>query len=62
MARPPSSVLSPSQLKTLAAHGVERTAEVGETLFSVGDRRYPLIAIIEGEAAIHDAAGRTAKA
>ena len=57
MASPPGAVLSPSQLQTLAAHGVERTAEVGETLYRVGDRRYPLIAIIEGEAAIHDAAG-----
>src|SRR6478752_443102 len=57
MSSPPRAVLSPSQLRTLAAHGVERTAAVGETLFRVGDRRYPLIAIIEGEAAIHDAAG-----
>src|SRR6476661_621958 len=57
MPSPPSAVLSPSQLRTLAAHGEERTAEVGEILFRVGDRRYPLIAIIEGEAAIHDAAG-----
>src|SRR6478672_3554364 len=57
MPSPPSAVLSPSQLRTLAAHGEERTAAVGEILFRVGDRRYPLIAIIEGEAAIHDAAG-----
>ena len=57
MASPPSAVLSPSQFATLAARGVERTAAVGESLFAVGDRRYPLIAIIEGEAAIHDAAG-----
>ena len=57
MPSPPSAVLSPSQLRTLAAHGEERTAEVGEILFRVGDRRYPLIAIVEGEAAIHDAAG-----
>ena len=32
-------------------------AEVGDILFKVGDRRYPLIAIIEGEAAILDASG-----
>src|SRR6476659_5123330 len=57
MPSPPSAVLSPSQLRTLAAHGEERTAAVGEILFRVGERRYPLIAIIEGEAAIHDAAG-----
>ena len=37
--------------------GEERTAEVGEVLFRVGDRTYPLIAILEGEAAIEDAAG-----
>jgi thioredoxin reductase (NADPH) len=30
---------------------------VGEVLFDVGDRQYPFIAILEGEAAIHDAAG-----
>src|SRR5204863_2966713 len=57
MVAPPSSVLSQSQLATLAEHGEERTAEVGETLFRIGDRRYPFIAIVEGEAAIQDAAG-----
>ncbi len=41
----------------LAAHGEERAAAVGETLFSVGQRSYPFIAIIEGEAAITDVAG-----
>ena len=30
---------------------------MGEVLFDVGDRHYPFIAILEGEAAIHDAAG-----
>ena len=55
---PPSSpALSPSQLATLASHGEERTATVGEVLFRVGDARYPFIAVIEGEAAILDAAG-----
>ena len=30
-------------------HAVKtRPAEVGETLFRVGDRRYPMIAIVEG--------------
>ena len=53
----PSAVLSQGQLALLAQHGEERRAEVGDILFKVGDRRYPLIAIIEGEAAILDAAG-----
>ena len=57
MAAPPSTVLSESQLETLAAVGEERTAEVGEILFTVGDERYPFIAIREGEAAIQDGAG-----
>ena len=57
MAPPSSPVLSKAQLELLAEHGEERTAEVGERLFGVGDRRYPFIAIIEGEAAIQDAAG-----
>ncbi len=50
-------VLSQGQLATLAEHGEERTAAVGDVLFRVGDRRYPFIAILEGEAAIQDAAG-----
>jgi thioredoxin reductase (NADPH) len=49
--------LSASQLARLAELGEERTAEVGETLYQVGDRDYPFMAIIEGEAAIVDAAG-----
>ncbi len=44
-------------MQTLAEHGEERTAEAGETLFSVGEKRYPLIAIIEGEAMIVDPNG-----
>ncbi len=58
MATPASPVLSRSQLAALAEHGEERTAAVGDTLFRVGDRRYPFIAILEGEAAVLDAAGR----
>ncbi len=50
-------MLSQGQLELLAARGEERRAEVGDVLFRVGDRRYPLIAIIEGEAAIQDASG-----
>jgi thioredoxin reductase (NADPH) len=57
MAVPSSPRLSASQLATLARHGEERTAAVGDTLFRVGDRRYPLIAIIEGEVAIFDPNG-----
>src|SRR5262245_7127817 len=57
MAGSGSPSLSPSQLATLAALGEERTAKPGDVLFTVGDRRYPLIAIVEGEVAILDPAG-----
>jgi thioredoxin reductase (NADPH) len=49
--------LSASQLATLAALGEERTANVGDVLYQVGDRAYPFIAIREGEVAILDGAG-----
>ena len=39
----------------LAQHGQERTAEVGDVLFKVGDKVYPFIAIREGEVSILDA-------
>ena len=52
-----SSILSNSQIATLAEHGEERTAAAGETLFEVGDERYPFIAILEGEAAVLEADG-----
>jgi thioredoxin reductase (NADPH) len=42
----------------LAEHGEERTAEVGERLFEIGDESYPFVAIIEGEVAVTDAGGR----
>ena len=58
MTAPASPTLSGSQIETLARAGSERTAAVGDVLFRVGDRRYPFIAIIEGEAAIEDADGR----
>jgi thioredoxin reductase (NADPH) len=58
MAVPPASPsLSASQLATLAALGEERTARVGDVLYSVGDATYPFIAICDGEVAILDAAG-----
>ena len=52
-----SPILLQAQLETLAEVGEERTAEAGEVLFEVGDPTYPLMAILEGEAAIQDAAG-----
>ena len=52
-----SPPLSASQLAILAEVGGERTADVGDVLYRVGDRRYPFIAILEGEVAIRDAAG-----
>jgi thioredoxin reductase (NADPH) len=58
MANPPASPsLSESQLQTLAELGEERTAQVGDVLYRVGDRSYPFIAILDGEVAILDAAG-----
>src|SRR5437016_6344838 len=57
MAIPASPILSESQLATLAQHGEQRSAAVGDVLYQVGDVRYPFIAILEGEAAILDAAG-----
>jgi thioredoxin reductase (NADPH) len=50
-------VLSQAQLALLFEHGEERAAAVGDVLFRLGDHRYPLIAILEGEAAILDANG-----
>ncbi|HEX5711707.1 MAG TPA: Crp/Fnr family transcriptional regulator, partial [Solirubrobacterales bacterium] len=57
MTNPTSRVLSSSQLQTLRHHGEERSAEVGERLFEVGDATYPFIAILAGEAAVTDPAG-----
>jgi thioredoxin reductase (NADPH) len=58
VARPVGRVLSSSQLQTLAQHGEERTAAVGEELFRIGDETYPFIAILEGEAAVLDGNGQ----
>jgi thioredoxin reductase (NADPH) len=49
--------LSPTQLATIAELGEERTANVGDVLYRIGDRRYPFVAIVEGEVAIQDGAG-----
>jgi thioredoxin reductase (NADPH) len=54
---PDSPSLSEAQLATLAAIGEERTADVGDVLYRVGDRDYPFVAIVDGEVAILDAAG-----
>jgi len=53
-----SPLLSASQLARLAELGAERSAHVGEVLYRVGDQAYPFIALVEGEVAIVDAAGR----
>jgi thioredoxin reductase (NADPH) len=54
---PVSPRLSASQLATLGEVGEERTAEVGEVLFHVGDRSYPFIAILDGELTVRGAGG-----
>src|SRR4051794_14403263 len=54
---PLSPILSPGQLQALASRGEERTAAKGEFLFRIGEARYPLIVVLEGEAAILDGAG-----
>jgi thioredoxin reductase (NADPH) len=57
MAELPARPLSSSQLETLTEHGEERTAAAGEKLFEIGDRSYPFMAILEGEAVVLDGAG-----
>jgi thioredoxin reductase (NADPH) len=52
-----SPVLSQSQLEALAEQGEELTARAGETLYAIGDRVYPFIAIREGEVAITNSEG-----
>ena len=54
---PDSPSLTPAQLARLAELGDERTANVGDVLYEVGDDLYPFIAVLEGEVAIVDAAG-----
>jgi thioredoxin reductase (NADPH) len=54
---PTRPVLSEAQFEKLAARGEQRTAAAGDVLYKIGDQRYPLIAILEGEAAILDATG-----
>ena len=52
MNTPTRPVLSEAQVQKLRDWGQEHTAEVGEVLYKIGDHRYPLIAVLEGEAAI----------
>src|SRR5436190_224159 len=56
--KPPASpTLAASQLARLRELGEQRTGDVGEVLYRVGDSEYPFIAILEGEVAILDSAG-----
>ena len=52
-----NAALTDEQRETLRQHGEERSAAVGDVLYRVGDRTYPFIAIVEGEAAILDGQG-----
>jgi thioredoxin reductase (NADPH) len=54
---PLSPVLSPGHIETFRRLGEERTAAEGEFLFRIGDARYPFMVVLEGEAAVLDAAG-----
>jgi thioredoxin reductase (NADPH) len=56
-AAPDSPALTASQLAMLADVGEERTAAAGDTLYRIGDERYPFVAIREGEVAVLDGAG-----
>jgi thioredoxin reductase (NADPH) len=51
-------LLSPAQVEALAERGEELTAAEGDYLFRIGDASYPLIIVLEGEAAILDGAGK----
>jgi thioredoxin reductase (NADPH) len=55
--QPATRVLSSTQLERLAGLGEERAAAVGETLYEIGDRSYPFIAILEGEVEVLDRNG-----
>jgi thioredoxin reductase (NADPH) len=54
---PESPALSPTQLATIGELGEERSADVGDVLYQMGDDDYPFIAILEGEVAVLDGAG-----
>jgi thioredoxin reductase (NADPH) len=57
LATPDSPALTTSQLAAIAALGEERTASEGDTLYRIGDERYPFIAVLEGEVTVLDGAG-----
>src|SRR5919201_1185262 len=57
VALPSSPTLSAAQIASLGEVGEERTADVGDVLFRVGDATYPFIVILEGEVAIVDPVG-----
>jgi thioredoxin reductase (NADPH) len=57
LSRTLSPTLSAAQLAMLAEVGDKRTADAGDLLYRVGDRRYPFIAILEGGVAIRDDLG-----
>jgi thioredoxin reductase (NADPH) len=54
---PTDPSLSASQLALLGDVGEERTASVGDVLFTVGDEAYEFVAILDGEVTIRDGAG-----
>ena len=56
LAYPMSPRLSESQLTRLGEVGEERTAQVGDVLFRIGDRSYPFMALLDGEVTVLDAA------
>jgi thioredoxin reductase (NADPH) len=53
-----SPFLSPAQLEVLRTIGEERLAELGESLYRVGDLDFPFVAILEGEVAVLDSTDR----
>jgi thioredoxin reductase (NADPH) len=54
---PLSPILSRGHVRMLAERGEERTAAEGDFLFRIGDASYPFMVVLEGEAAVLDAAG-----
>ena len=58
MDAPDSPMLSVSQVATLAELGEERTAEVGDELYRVGDQSYPFIVVLRRQVAIVEQHGR----
>lgn len=57
MENPTDPSLSSSQLALLRDVGEERTADIGDVLFTIGDRASEFVAVVEGEVTIFDGAG-----